>query len=534
MSPSPGRTADRRRFLRLAGATSAAAALAGQLAACDDPDGADGPDRAARGSGDRIDAGISGVLSTGFDPVRASGVTPVAANTHLFEALVDLEPAGRRPYAALADRLPTRVDATTYRVDLRPSATFHDNTPVTTGDVEYSFARILDPSANSLMTQFLPFLDTVRALNGSTVEFRLKYPFEFFASRLSVVKIVPRHAVEADPKTFDARPVGSGPYRLAADPSPERVAFRRWEAYNGPKPAKVPDMVWQLLPDGAARDRALLSGTVAAVDDVPYAEVETMARQVQVEPVESFGNLFLMFNLARRPFHDKRVRQALHYALDVDRIVAEAMHGNGSPVVGYLPQSHPAHIRASTVYRHDPARARALLASAGATGLDLTLSATDHEWVAAITPLVKEAWDAVGVTTTLDTAPSADQYRKVDAGEFQVLAAPGDPSVFGNDADLLLRWFYAGTWPAKRFRWAGSAQDRQLRTLLDQAVQTTDSTRRRSLWSTAFDLIADEVPLYPVVHRKLPTAWRLQRLLGFQALPTTGLSFLDVDALPGR
>jgi peptide/nickel transport system substrate-binding protein len=154
---------------------------------------------------------------------------------------------------------------------------------------------------------------------------------------------------------------------------------------------------------------------------------------------------------------------------------------------------------------------------------------TDAGWVKDIVPIIKESWDAVGVSTTLDIGQSGGQYtNKIDPGEFEVLVAPGDPSVFGNDMDLLLRWFYDGIWPAKRYRWDGTAEAKKMLELLDAAVQTDDAAEQKKLWAQAVDLAAEEAPLYPILHRKLPTAWDDKVLSGFKPIPTTGLSFLDV------
>ncbi|MEV0193688.1 ABC transporter substrate-binding protein [Kitasatospora purpeofusca] len=526
---------NRRGFLRLAGAVSAAAAFTGSLAACG------GPSSTATATADRsgdggaanpngtIEAGISYALSTGFDPMTSSGATPVAANMHVFEGLVDLDPVTREAYPALATALPQAVNDTTYRASLRGGATFHDGSPVTADDVVFSFTRILDPKNASLMVQFLPFLDSVTAVDPATVEFRLKYAFPLFPARISVVKVVPQKIVEADPKAFDAKPVGSGPYQLIEATRQDKIVFKRWDAYNGPRPAKAAAMNWRLVNDNTARVNALVSGRVQAIEDVPYIDVAGLKGRTTTESVASFGNLFLMFNCSQKPFDDKRVRQALHYALDIDKIVTTAMYGQGIASTSYLQPSHPDYHRAATVYTHDPAKAKALLAEAGASGLSLTLLATNTGWVGDIAPLIKESWDAIGVATTLDIGDSSGQYKKVDAGSFQVMAAPGDPSVFGNDTDLLLRWYYgAGVWPTKRYRWAGSAEDTQVRGLLDQAAQTSDKDARAKLWGQAIDFVADQAALYPVVHRKLPTAWDAKKLTGFKPLPTTGLSFLGV------
>ncbi|MFE3556206.1 ABC transporter substrate-binding protein [Streptomyces sp. NPDC059193] len=516
---------DRRSFLRYTGAVGAAAALTSTLAACGGPSSTGSTANSGTGT---IEAGISYALSTGFDPMTASGATPVAANMHVFEGLADLDPATLLARPTLATALPAKVDATTYRATLRAGATFHDGSPVTTEDVVFSFERILDPKSASLMAQFLPFLDNVKAVDASTVEFKLKYPFELFPSRVTVAKIVPKKLVQADPKGFDAKPVGSGPYRLVSATKEDKIVFEAYEKYNGRFKAKAKSMTWRLISDPAARVSAMESGRVQAIEDVPYIDAKRLSAKAKVESVQSFGQLFLMFNCAQKPFDDKRVRQALHYALDVEKIIATAMVGNGSAAQGYLQQTHPDFHKAATVYTYDQAKAKQLLAEAGATGLSIELLTTDTGWVKDIAPLIKESLDAVGVSTTLNIGQSSAQYAKVDKGQFQVLVAPGDPSVFGNDVDLLLRWFYEGTWPTKRYRWNDSAPDKQVRALLDQAARSADAAERKQLWGQITDIVADEAPIYPILHRKLPTAWTDKALPGFQPLPTTGVSFLNV------
>ncbi|MFF8595325.1 ABC transporter substrate-binding protein [Streptomyces sp. NPDC015220] len=527
----PARSAagvDRRAFLRYTSAIGVATAVTTGLTACGGP-ASSGDGAGGSGSGaDTIEAGLSYPLSTGFDPMITSGATPYAANMHIFEGLVDLDPATLVARPALATAMPTKINATTYRATLRKGATFHDGSPVTADDVVFSFERVLDPKNASLMAQFVPFVDKVTAVDTSTVEFKLKYPFALFPSRISVVRVVPEKIAGADAKAFDAKPVGSGPYRFVSAVREDRIVLAAHDEYNGPHPAKAKKLVWHLISDPSARVSALQSGRVQAIEDVPYIDVKGFTGKNKVESVQSFGLLFLMFNCEDKRFADKRVRQALHYALDTEKIISTALLGNAEPATGYVPPTHPDYHKAATVYGHDVAKARKLLADAGVGKLSFTLLVTDTGWVKDIAPLIKESWAAVGVDAKLDIAQSPAQYAKVDKGSFEVLAAPGDPSVFGNDADLLLRWFYYGFWPEKRYGWTGSAAYKQVKSLLDRAAAETDATGRKELWGKVTDLVAEEAALYPVLHRKLPTAWQDGTLTGFRPLPTTGLSFIDV------
>jgi peptide/nickel transport system substrate-binding protein len=207
------------------------------------------------------------------------------------------------------------------------------------------------------------------------------------------------------------------------------------------------------------------------------------------------------------------------------------MLGQATAATSYLQKEHPSYQKAKTVYTYDLAKAKKLLKAAGVDGLSITMLATDTSWVKDVLPLIKEDLDAAGIATTIDTNQSGAQYKTVDEGNYTVMVAPGDPSVFGNDPDLLLRWWYgaATVWPTKRYRWADSAEFAELTGYLDDAMATSDTAEQKKLWGKAFDLIADECPVYPLVHRKLPTAWNEDALTGFKPVAFTGLSFLDVS-----
>ncbi|WP_210064573.1 ABC transporter substrate-binding protein [Pseudarthrobacter sp. PvP004] len=523
--------ASRRNFLKLSGAVGAAAAFTASLSACggaaSTTTGAT-TNTAAVNKDLIIEAGISYALSTGFDPLSSSGATPMAANLHIFEGLLELHPATRQPYNALAASDPKKVNDTTYQVTIREGAKFHDGSPVTTEDVAFSFTRVMDPANKSLFSQFIPFIQDVKPLDAKTVEFTLKYAFPGFGPRISVVKIVPK-ALATDLKAFDAAPVGSGPYKLVSAVKDDKIVFEAFADYNGPKPALAKGMTWLLLSDAAARVTAVQSGRVQAIEDVPYLDVDGLKSKVKVESVQSFGLLFLMFNCAKAPFDNKLVRQALHYGMDKEAIIKKALFGNAKAATSYFQEGHPDYVKAKNVYGFDTSKAEELLKQAGVTSLEFELLTTDTAWVKDVAPLILESWNKIpGVKVTVKSLQSGALYSdRVGKGDFSVVAAPGDPSVFGNDADLLLSWFYSGaTWMDKRAFWT-TPERTKLQELMNKGSQASGDEAKKIVGEIV-DMVSDEVPLYPVFHRQLPSAWDEKKLNGFQPLPTTGLSFIDV------
>ncbi|WP_370584101.1 ABC transporter substrate-binding protein [Paenarthrobacter sp. YJN-D] len=530
-SPPLVNDASRRNFLKLSGAVGAAAAFTATLSACGGAASTttgNATNTAAVNKDLIIEAGISYALSTGFDPLSSSGATPMAANLHIFEGLIELHPATRQPYNALAAADPKKVNDTTYQVTIRDGAKFHDGSPVTTEDVAFSFTRVMDPANKSLFSQFIPFIQAVKPLDEKTVEFTLKYAFPGFGPRISVVKIVPK-ALATDLKAFDAKPVGSGPYKLVSAVKDDKIVFEAFADYNGPKPALAKGMTWLLLSDAAARVTAVQSGRVQAIEDVPYLDVDGLKSKVKVESVQSFGLLFLMFNCAKAPFDNKLVRQALHYGLDKEAIIKKALFGNAKAATSYFQEGHPDYVKAKNVYGFDTSKAADLLKQAGVTNLEFELLTTDTAWVKDVAPLILESWNKIpGVKVTVKSLQSGALYSdRVGKGDYSVVAAPGDPSVFGNDADLLLSWFYSGaTWMDKRAFWT-TPERIKLQDLMDKGSQASGDAAKKIVGEIV-DMVSDEVPLYPVFHRQLPSAWDEKKLNGFQPLPTTGLSFIDV------
>lgn len=366
---------------------------------------------AAPAAGSTIEAGIAYPISTGFDPLTSSGASSMAANLHIFEGLVDLHPATRKPYLALAAAEPEKIDDVTYRITLRDGAKFHNGNPVTTEDVVYSFERVLDPAKASLFAQFIPFIDTVKKVDDKVVEFKLKYPFALFKERLTIVKIVPKAVVEAGQAAFDANPVGTGPYKFVSATKDDRIVFEAFADYNGGYPAQVEKMTWFLLSDDAARVTAQESGRVQAIESVPYLDAERLKRKGTVESVQSFGLLFLMFNCEKAPFNNPKVRQALHYGLDTQKLIDVVFLGNAKAATSYVQDTHPDYVKANSQYDFDKAKAEALLAEAGVTELKFELLATDHSWVKECAPLILESWNSLkGVKVSLKHLQSGALY----------------------------------------------------------------------------------------------------------------------------
>ncbi|WP_348967317.1 ABC transporter substrate-binding protein [Actinotignum sanguinis] len=310
------------------------------------------------------------------------------------------------------------------------------------------------------------------------------------------------------------------------------------ENYNGQFPATAEAMQWEILKDDTARTTAFQQGTVDVIEAAP-ADAEALIKGAGgvIDAVQGFNLPFLLFNTKKAPLDNNKVRQAFFYAIDTDKLISNALSGNAKAAKSFLPESHPNFHEASTVYTYNPEKAKELLKEAGVENLDIKLLTTDHPWITALAPQIKNDLAAVGINATIESQASSALYANnldVDNPTFDVTLAPGDPSVFGQDPDLLLSWWYGdNTWTKKRTQWGGSEKFKELHQYMDKAV-TLEGDAQQQEWNKAFDLVSEEVPLYPLFHRQMLTAYYPDKVTNFSPISTTGLDFINAGSAAGK
>ncbi|WP_409057624.1 ABC transporter substrate-binding protein [Streptomyces sp. SYP-A7185] len=534
---STGRAPDRRSFLKYTGALGAAAALTTSLSACSS--GPESTNEAGGGDGEGGDSTLTAVIGYGndgsWDPTQTASAFAMAGNEHIYEGLLNTDPITREPYAALATQVPTDDKATTWKFTLRPGAKWHDGKPVTADDVVFVFDRILDPKTQTLAKGFFEsWLKEVKKVDATSVELVLKFPFPDGLARLSLAKIMPKH-VFSEPGAWDeatkGKAVGSGPYKQASHHPKSNTTFEAFEDYNGPRKAAFKKMNWLTIVDAAPRVAKISGGSADAEisDNIPYANIEQLKKDgLTVEGGAGMNNLFLMFNTAHKPFDDVRVRQALHYAIDTEKMIEVALKGHGKASTSFLNESNPTYRPAKSVYAYDPAKAKKLLKEAGVKDLSVNLMAVNVSWIVDCLPTIKASWDAIGVKTTLDPQETTAVFTKMDQKkDYQIVAAASNPNQFGIEADLIMHYNYGpeNLWMGYA-RWADDAVAKKLFKDMDQATREPDAAKKKAMVQDYIDTVAEQAVIYPVVHNELMTAWDPKKLTGIKAQPYPGINLL--------
>ena len=475
-----------------------------------------------------ITAGVA-YETTDYGPITTSALA-MGSNWQVLEGLYRFNMADYSVSPALAAGDPVKVSDTEYEITLRDGAKFSDGTDVTAADFVSSYERAT--GEKSIYRQFFTFVDSVSAKDDKTVTITLKHPFAALKDRLVNVRVVPS---SMDDEALKAKPVGTGPYKYENITATEITAVPN-EHYNGNQPATVATLKWQSLKDDSARLAAAIGGTIDVMEAVPAsAQDQLKSAGWNVESKPGYGNPFLMFNTQKAPFDKPEVRRAFIKAVDKKKLIDSALEGQAVEATSFLPEVNSAYKKPTTDLSYDKDAAMKLLSDAGVSGLEINLVTTDHPWVLALVPQIKSDFEALGVTVNHTQLASSDLYANVtdiDNPSYDIVLAPGDPSVFGTDPGIIISWWNGdNVWTKKRDGWQTSDPEsfNQLQTLIEEAGEL-DGDAAKAKWGEAQDLLAEKTVIFPLVFRNMITGSNPAKVDGFQAISSTGLQLLGVSA----
>jgi peptide/nickel transport system substrate-binding protein len=453
--------------------------------------------------------------------------------TQVYESLVGrdehfrLEPALAVSWQALNDR--------TWRFRLRPGVLFHDGGPMTADDVVFSVDRARQPPSQRAFQ--LGAVAEVRKVDALTVDFALSSPDAVFPEKLPFIGIMSKawagqHGVEraqdfnGKQETFAVRNAnGTGPFRLERYEPDVRVVLKaneRWWGRSDKRNGNLDEVSFVPIRQEATRLAALRTGEVDLVLDPPFQDVARLKADpgLTVLQVADLGQQYLAFDQSREqlldadvkgrnPFKDRRVRQAVYQAINVDLIVGKVLRGQGVPTGAFLStQVDGSLAELDRRLPYDPAAAKKLLAQAGyPDGFAVTLDCVNIAWRENVCQAATAMLAQVGIRTTLRSSATNQFFPKLSQATGSFVEFGWTPTT---DAWATLNALFhsfgkggAGTFNVGRY--ANPALD----TLIDGIRVEPDLMRRRAMVGVALRLIAEDLPYVPLYRRTL--SWAMQK-----------------------
>ena len=303
-------------------------------------------------------------------PVLSSDSASSAINGYVYNGLVRYD----KNYVLegeLAESWQISEDNLTITFKLRKDVTWHDGAPFTSADVMFTYRMYIDPDVPTSYAE--DYKQVVRADAPDPHTFIVSYDKPYAPALESWgVSIHPKHLLEGQDVTkspLTRHPVGTGPYKFIKWESGERVVLEANPDYFEGEP-KIYRVVYRVIPDLSTQFLELQSGGLDFMGLTPIqyeTQTDTPAfkRDFKKYRYLGFGYSYLGYNLERKLFQDKRVRQAISYAIDKQEIIDGVLLGLAKTATGPYKPDHWVNNPNIKRYPFDPERARALLKEAG-------------------------------------------------------------------------------------------------------------------------------------------------------------------------
>jgi len=362
-----------------------------------------------------------GVDPSTLDPMNQQETPASNLAINIFDTLVERD-QNLKIVPALAAELPKLVSPAVWEVKLRRGVKFHNGEDFNAESVKFSLERLVNP-ANKLRgaSPFGP-LERVEVVDAYTARIHTKKPWPILINALTFnqASMYPPAAYkDKDTAHVSRNPIGTGPYRFVKWSKDEEIVLEANAAYWRGAP-KIKTVVFKPIPDDAVRVAALQNGEIDVAVNIPphLAPVIDKHPKLFLSTAPSIRTIQLMFYTHQMdtqhkpvgpyqgPTVDKRVRQAITYAVDADEIIKGVLDGKAVRVPTMLTSMHFGFDPALKPAKLDLARSKKLLGDAGYPGgLEITLNAPQGRYVRdkEVAEAVAGQLTKAGIKTTLRT-----------------------------------------------------------------------------------------------------------------------------------
>lgn len=449
-------------------------------------------------------------------PWENTGTAAATVKLLIYRGLLGYGPDGevRPELAAAFDRDGDQA----YVAKLKPNVKFSDGAPVTSDDVKFTFESIVaDRSTAFFKADFAALIERVETPDPQTVRIVLKEPSATLPYQLASphAPIISRASMAQNANS----PAGHGPFVLGNSERGAWLELAANPAFHRPGLPKLAGVRMIAYADENLRVAALEAGDVDIIEYVPWQNFDGISAnpRLALEAVDG-PFMYLIFNGTKPPFNDRRLRQAIAFAVKREDIVKAAFFGKGSPLGGIpFPRSMPFFNEANSRYwSYDPDRAKRLMAEAGVAGgfSCVLLSTAQYGMHKDTAEVVREGMANIGINVEMRLPDWATRITLGNRAQYDV-AVMGSAGDF-NDPDGL-NSLMNGSLPTAFMRSVGVRSD-TVEGMLAEGRRTLDLEKRREIYARMEKAALEEAMLVGLAWRSQGYAFR-RGITGFRNLP---------------
>lgn len=428
---------------RLARALAVAVAVSLLATGCGGSSG--GGSGSSGGGGDETASANSVDVQVGptpetIDPALNSAVDGANMILHAFEGLLKFD-QDNNVVGGLAEDYEVSDDGLTYTFHLRDGLKWSDGSDLTADDFVYSWKRIADPATAApygydLMNMIAGYEEAsagdvdalgVSAEDANTFVVQLSDPCIYFDKIAAFAVMVPvqQATIEAAGDAWTTNPdtyITDGPYKVTEYTPGDKIVMEKNENYWDADNITFDTITWHLIEDSNASYAAYQDGTLDMIKDVPTEEIASLegTDEYIVDPI--MGTYYVTFNIAKEPFDNPQVREALSLAIDRDYVASTIMQGTYEPATNFVgpgvsdaaegssfaevtTEKYGDHFDNSD-YEANLEKAKELLAEAGypdGEGFpEFSYLTNDSGYHKAVAEYLQSAWSDLGLTMTIN------------------------------------------------------------------------------------------------------------------------------------
>lgn len=443
---------------------------------------------------------------SGIDPHVYTGTSARVVGTVLYEPLLTFDESGKL-IPGLAEEWSSE-GARSYTFKLRKNIKFHQGQALTARDVKYSLERILDPATGaSLRSSFAGM--TVTVVDDYTVKIEKPEPDGTLPTNLAQTEaaILSEEWMKTNPN-IKVQANGTGPFVLQEHEPKVRIVAKKNPNYWRSGLPRLDRVVFQQIPNGDARVNALRTGAVDMIEFVQWKDIDTLKNEPGIQVDTGSGSFMnVWYNTSKKPFDDKRVRQAFSYAVDREGVSKAAFFGHGPALYGPPTAADSPYYNSDFAksFSLDLAKAKKLLADAGyPDGFSFELVCLQGiDIYVATCQVVQANLQKIGIKVTLRPVDFAKLVELRNAGQYEAMIY--GVSVKSDDPDA-----YAYYFGASSTYWAGGAKynNPAIEKLLVQGRSFTDVAQRKPIYREIEKILIDESPWTFIVWREQAQAYK--------------------------
>ena len=398
----------------------------------------------------------------------------------------------------------TKVSPKETLIKIKNDIKFSNGETLTIDDVLFSLERA---KASPKMSQDLYMIESFEKVDDRTLKINTLYDAGNLLHKLASggVAIVNKKAFEEDENNI----VGTGMFKLKEWLAGEKLVLERNEFFKDSK-SNIDTLVVKFVPEANSRMIMLETGEIDLARDLlplDFKKISEDTKFTTVE-VETPSNMFLGFDLRNELLADKRVRQAIAYAINNEDLVKTVFNGSASVATSPVPKITTGHNENSNNYPQNIEKAKQLLAEAGyPNGFNIELFVSEDNQRIDMAVIIQDNLKKIGINAEIKTFQWAAYVSTIENPNIIKPLFIMSWNISNDDPDEVLYPLYHSSQIDAHTN-VIFYKNEKFDNLISEARETTDKEKRMKLYEEAQDIIQEDLPHYTLVYPKQNFAYK--------------------------